>query len=304
MEVLSLNRQVGRLHPWLHIGVALIVVLLLVITVSGVLSISTTQSYQVTNQYGETIRIYGAGLYAHDSYFKAPIFIGTDLTMMLLVLPVLIVAWIKNRKRPGIQAEINLFSLLGIILYYAMSISFGVTYNDLHLLYIALFGLSFFLFFCALFHLHSLSLITKKPVCTYSVTKGMNIFLVCSGVALFIAWLPDIMMSWAAGGPLELIEIYTTEITYVIDMGIISPLMFIILYLLHKKSFLGMVLFRMVLRVCSIMGVMLPVQSVVQFMMGIEIAFPVLLTKVLIFVALAVFALYFDFIFKKKLVYL
>lgn len=304
MGGLSLNRQEGKL-PWLNIGAALTAALLLVITVRGVLSISTNQSsYQVANQYGETIRIYGAGLYAHDSHFKAPIFIGTDFTMLLLVLPMLIVALLKNLKKPGIQAEIHLFSLLGILLYYAMSISFGVTYNDLHLLYIALFGLSFFLFFCTLFHLHSLSLITKKPVCTYSVTKGMNIFLVCSGVALFIAWLPDIIMSWAAGGPLELIEIYTTEITYVIDMGIISPLMFIILYLLHKKSFLGMVLFRMVLRVCSIMGVMLPVQSVFQFIMGIEIAFPVLLTKVLIFVALAVFALYFDFIFKKKLVYL
>ena len=223
--------------------------------------------------------------------------------MLFLVIPLLIITLVRNKKKSEIEAKINLLAMLGIILYYAMSISFGVTYNYLHLLYIMLMGVSLYLFFGLLLNLHTKST-TLPPLYTYTITRGMQTFLICSGLSLFIAWLPDIISSLVANRSLELIEVYTTEITYVIDMGIISPLMFITLYLLRKKSFIGLVLFRMLLKTCEIIGIMLPVQTVFQLISGIEIPLPVLLTKVFIFVALAGFALYTDISVQRKTIVL
>ena len=44
-----------------------------------------------------------------------------------------------------------------------------------------------------------------------------------TGIALIVAWLPDIVNSLFAGRSLELIEVYTTSVTYVLDMGVIAP---------------------------------------------------------------------------------
>jgi hypothetical protein len=58
-------------------------------------------------------------------------------------------------------------------------------------------------------------------------TNGIKIFLFFCGLSLFVAWLPDIIASLINKKSLGLIEIYTTQITYVLDMAIISPLIFI-----------------------------------------------------------------------------
>jgi hypothetical protein len=62
----------------LDILVALTIVLLFLVTFTGLMSFRLTNSYLAANQYGEEIKIFGSGIYAHDSYFKAPIFIGSD----------------------------------------------------------------------------------------------------------------------------------------------------------------------------------------------------------------------------------
>ena len=54
----------------------LIIILLLIITIISICSFNTSHSYEFVNQYGDSIQMWGAGIYAHDSYFKAPIFIS------------------------------------------------------------------------------------------------------------------------------------------------------------------------------------------------------------------------------------
>jgi hypothetical protein len=62
----------------------------------------------------------------------------------------------------------------------------------------------------------------------------------------------------------ELIEVYTTVVTYVLDMGVIGPVAMICLYLLKKRSGMGYILLEMLLTVCIIFGVMLPIQTAFQ----------------------------------------
>ena len=155
------------------------------------------------------------------------------------------------------------------------------------MVYIGLFALSFFGLIVGI------SQIQFNEKINLSV-KGMKIFLIISGISLFIAWLPDIITSLVKGRSLELIEVYTTQITYVLDMGIISPLCFICIYLLNKENRLGYLLLGIMLTVCLLVGVMLPIQTMFQIHYGIELPIGALITKVAIFVVLAITALYFE----------
>lgn len=272
----------------------IIILLLLLITISGICSFDATCSYEFINQYGNHVRMWGAGIYAHDSYFKAPIFIGSDLTILVFVIPLALVNFHKIRKEESIENHICCFGTLSVLLYYSASLAFGVTYNILHLLYIALFGICFYSVGIIFIKLHTVSISGEGKNWKYPFTKGMKIYLFIAGISLFAAWLPDIVASIARGTSLELIEVYTTEVTYVLDMGIISPLMFFTYYLAKKGNFMGYVLLRMIWKVCMCVGIMLPIQTIFQLMAGISIPFPALLTKVFIFVMLAVFAFYFS----------
>lgn len=286
----------------LSVSFIITILLLLIITICGICSFDKTHSYQIINQYGNNVKIWGAGIYAHDSYFKAPIFIGSDLTILISVIPLAIVSFWKIKREESIEHYIRSFGVLSVLLYYSASLVFGVTYNNLHLLYIALFGICFYSVGVLFARLHTIS-VWHKEICAYPFTKGMKVFLLTAGIALFAAWLPDIITSIINGTSLELIEVYTTEITYVLDMGIVSPFIIITFCLLKRKNFMGYVFLRMSLQVCIVIGIMLPVQTLFQLLAGITIPLPALITKVLTFVMLALSAAFFDYYIKRETCY-
>ncbi len=277
----------------------LIIILSIVVTATGVFYTNGGKAFEVINQYGDIVKMYGDGIYAHDSYFKAPIFRGSDFTILFLAVPLLIAATIIDIKKKTLKQRLFLTSVISIFAYYSISIVFGVMYNSLHLLYIALFSACFFAMIVAM------SGINYKEV-EQSMTqvlpyKGIYVFLALTGAALLVAWLPDIIGALLNNRSLALIEVYTTEITYVLDMGIISPMAFICLHLLKKRNGMGYVLFEMLLTVCIIIGIMLLVQTIFQLSAGIDIPLPALITKVGSFVMLALFALYFNIRFMRAM---
>ncbi len=210
--------------------------------------------------------------------------------------------FIKARKTQSVEHFIRSFGVFCLLLYYSASLAFGVTYNYLHLAYIALFSLCFFGVWLMLIELHTLE-VQQGKVCLYPFTKGMKIFLLIAGISLFVAWLPDIIASIVNKTSLDLIEVYTTEITYVLDMGIISPLMFITYHQIKHGKFIGYVLIRMIFKICMVIGIMLPMQSIFQMLAGVSIPIPALITKVLIFVLLAAFAAFFEYRLKRETKY-
>ncbi|MNJ56335.1 hypothetical protein D3C77_518750 [compost metagenome] len=87
-----------------------------------------------------------------------------------------------------------------------------------------------------------------------------------------------------------------------LDMGIISPLVFITVYLLiKKKSYISLALYKMILVTLKIIGFMLPIQTLVQLLAGVNIPLPELITKVIVFVVLALIAIYFDRLNNKRI---
>lgn len=257
-----------------------------VTSIMGILSMNFQNAHDFVNQYGHTVKIFGYGIYANDSYFKAPISIGSDFCILFVLIPLFLYTYLQYRKKGDGYTEIKLISVYAVAFYYAASIAFGVTYNQIFLVYVILFTSSLFGMF---------SHIKKVDVPkTITVTRGLRVFLVIAGISLLVAWLPDIISAMVQGETLSLIGVYTTEITYVLDMGIISPLCFACLYLLGKKDRMGVVILAILLKACIIVGTMVIPQTVCQVLSGVEMELPVLATKVLSFVVLGVFAFYFN----------
>ena len=230
--------------------------------------------------------MYGYGIYTFDTYFQAPISIGTDICILLVAVPMFIYAYAKDRKIGDTVAKLRLISIYAGAFYYAASLSFGLTYNRLFLVYVALFACSLFGMFKQIY--------SSKLTIAVSMTKGLTVFLILSGIALIVAWLPDVIPSLINGGTLSLIGVYTTNITYVLDMGIISPICFVTLYLLKKKNVLGTLLLAILLKACMLVGIMMFPQTICQVLSGCEIPIPALVTKSLSFVVLGGFAFYFN----------
>jgi hypothetical protein len=275
----------------LHTLTVIIIILSFINSGIGLFDTSGGAPTQFTNQYGDSVTIYGSGLYKHDSLFRAPIFRGTDFTMLFIACPLLILALFLHIKKPTLKAHVFLTSVISCFTYYAASISFGVTYNYLQLVYILLFSASFFGLITGMMQINYTLL--EKRVKNILPYRGISIFLVFTGVALYAAWLPDIINALVAKRPLLLIENYTTEITYVMDMGIMAPAIFTCLFLLKRRKGMGFVLLDMMLTICVLIGIMLPIQTVFQMQAGIQLPMAAIITKMGSFCLLALFALYF-----------
>ena len=248
------------------------------------------QPFYFENQYGDIIKIYGNGIYKNDSYFIAPIFKGTDFTILFLAIPLLIFNLVMDKKNNSLKTKLFLISLVSFFLYYSISISMGVKYNILHLIYIVLFSSSFFAFLTGFLLVKNYSIVSSVKICT----NGIKIFLTLCGISLFIAWLPDIIVSLINNKSLKLIEVYTTQITYVLDIGIISPLIFMCLYNLCKNNNIGYILLGIILNMLSMVGIMVIIQTIFQHRAGIELPVEAAVTKVGIFVLLAIVAVYYS----------
>jgi len=274
----------------LHTLSIFIILLAIVTSGLGLFYKTVGESFFFLNQYGDTVKIYGDGIYKNDSYFMAPIHRGTDFTILFFAIPLLVFALLNDKKNNSLKTKLFLTSVISFLLYYATSISFGVKYNALHLVYIALFSCSFFAFLIGFSLVKKYDIKSSGKMCNI----GLKVFLVLTGLSLFVAWLPDIIVSLMNRKSLELIEIYTTAITYVLDMAIISPVVFICLFNLMKNNKLGYILLGIILINLIIIGITVINQTIFQNMAGIELPNGAYITKIGIFAILATVGIYYQ----------
>lgn len=264
-----------------------IILLLITVSLCGIFSMDFTKGFSYINQYGDEIKIFGSGIYKADSYFKATIFIGTDFAILFFGVPLFIISLVKNICKANCKTELRLTCIEATALYYAASLCFGVKYNRIFVLYVLLFALVFFKF------ISRMRALSKYKI-SFGPAKKDTIFLIFSGISLCIAWWPDIIPTIIKGTSLSLIENYTTEATYILDLGIISPLCFIALYLMKKQDSLGTILYAILLQSIMVVAVMMITQSAVQIIAGVEIPVAALISKALIFVILGIIAAFLD----------
>ncbi|TCT15600.1 hypothetical protein EDC18_103308 [Natranaerovirga pectinivora] len=261
----------------------LIVILTLVIAGIGIFYSTGGERFIVENIYGESVEIFGDGIYKYNSVLAAGANKGTDFIMIIVALLFAFVTIIRKKAAKYRYLHVGLLSGL---LYYSLCLVFGVTFNELFLIYVLLFS-------CALFAMiFLLSELINEDNLSEELKKesliGTAIFIIICAFSVLV-WLPYIIPALIAG---QSFEIYTTEPTFVIDFGIILPVFLGCGIGILRKESLGYKLAPIPLTLMPIIGFVVIGQSIFQTAMGIDIPIKELIGLVISFIVLGAVAIY------------
>jgi hypothetical protein len=225
------------------------------------------EPFTVTSVHGETVTIYGRGLYQHDTLFKAPILRGTDAVTLFLAVPVLLATLLRHRRQ-DLRGRLLLAGVLAYFLYNSASVAFGAAYNPLLLVYVGYFSASLAAFGLAVSSVESRELADR--VSPRVPRRLIAAFLFLAGLSVLV-WLIDIVGALAAGGVPTHLGTYHTEPTYVIDLAIIAPAAFLGGILLLRRRPAGYIVAAALLVLNAFVGPVVVSQTVFQRLAGVAI---------------------------------
>ena len=243
----------------------LIAILVTAYTSIGLFSKGGPGSFNFTTLHGQTVEIYGQGIYQNDASFRAPIFRGTDAVVLFVCVPVLLIA-LAWYRRGSLRGGLLLTSMLAFFLYNSASMAFGAAYNSILLLYIISFSLSFFATILAFMNIDLGTLAARTSPKLPRI--WIAVFLFIAGLSLLV-WLMDIVVALLSGTVPFTLGPYTTEATYVIDLGIILPTAYLAGILVLRRSPLGTLLASILITVNVTIGLVVAAQSIMQALDGI-----------------------------------
>lgn len=239
----------------------------------------------VENIYGQQVTLFGDGIYANDSILKASATKGTDAIIIVAALFLICTISFLRHKKYALFLQSGLLSLL---LYSSSCLVMGVSLNRLFLLYVLQFGSTLFAFILSVSELvkqksFNKALFSKK-------LTGTAVFMMIAGCSTLV-WIPFVLPPIITGQPMEIIEVYTTEPTFAIDLAIILPLaMYCGIGLLKKKE-TAYYITSVLLTLLTGVGVCVISQTITQSILGIVLEPGQLIGLVLSFVILGTIAL-------------
>ncbi|GHV41412.1 hypothetical protein FACS189490_08280 [Clostridia bacterium] len=273
--MLEKNRVVWRLS-------ILVVILVWFNAGMGLFYSDGGQPRMVESIYGEIVRLFGDGVYANNSMLKATTAKGSDLVMLLVSLG-LLAATLK--RDAGAKARLLHCGFLVPILYYSATTAFGVAYSRMFLVYLLLFSAAFFATVAAMIDLSR----TIQPVNKDKKFTGTAIFTILAGCTGLV-WLMSILPTVFTNAPLDIIEISTTEPTFIIDIGLILPTCVLGGVMLLRKKTLGYILPPIMLTFLVIIAVTVIGQTAMQLYYGVVVSLQQVIGYVGTFVAFGVIA--------------
>jgi hypothetical protein len=223
---------------------------------------------EITTLRGETVQLFGRGLYRYDTVSYAVQAIGQDAATLLIGIPLLLLGLLLARKG-SLRGELLLAGGLGYMLYTYTSYSFLSVYNELFLVYVGLFSLSLFAFILALSGMDT-ELVTRS-VAAGMPRRGIAVFLLFIAVFLTLAWLGRIVPPLLTGQPPVGLEAYTTLVIQVLDLGIIVPTSALTAVLLLRQHPWGYTLASVLLVKALMMGAALVAMIIAQVLTGVAV---------------------------------
>lgn len=225
------------------------------------------EPYLFTTLHGESVQMYGQGIYKNDTYFKAPINRGTDFVALFVCLPLLIVSFWRYRFGSW-RGRLVMLGVLSFFLYYGVSLALSAAFNNLFLAYIALMSAAFFALAYALKEIDLVDLAARmSPGMPH---RGTAVFMFAAGLGTIFVWLSEILGPILRGElPTETLGPYTTLVTHALDIGIIAPTAVVTGVYLLRRATVGYLLAVPILVLCSLIGAVVISQTVFQTMAGI-----------------------------------
>lgn len=257
----------GSVLNWL---VPLIAVLGLIPAGVGFFSQGGNGPFTFTTVYGNTVEIYGRGVYQHDSSFVATLSKGTDIVTLFVSTPLLLIGYWLYR-RGSLRGGIFLSGMLLYFLYVGVTYTFSLIFNSLFLVYIALFSASLFATIIALTNIDMQGLFDK--VNSSMPNRGIAIFMFVAGIGTLFLWLSELIGPIMTGQAPANLGPYTTMFTHGFDSAVITPATVVTGISLLKRKPLGYLLAAPLLILCAIIGVTVLSQTIYQATEGIT--FPI-----------------------------
>ncbi|GAP22012.1 hypothetical protein [Leptolinea tardivitalis] len=237
-------------------------------TCAGLFSQGGPGPFTVTSLHGKDVTLYGQGIYRFDTYFRAPIARGTDAVTLFLAVPLLVFTFIQYQKG-SLRGTLFLTGLLAYFLYNSASMALGIAYNSFFLVYIIYFSCSLYSFILAYFSIRVDELPERIEAGFPHRLAAYLLFF--AGLSVFV-WLNEILNPLFKGIYPPGLDTYTTEITFVIDLGIIPAACYIAGFLLLRRRPNGYLLTFVMLTLLAMIGLVVLSQTVFQAAAGIYLA--------------------------------
>ncbi|MCI0399316.1 MAG: hypothetical protein L0322_30880, partial [Chloroflexi bacterium] len=249
--------------------IALIGVLALIAAGAGLFWQTGGQPYPFTSLRGETVMINGRGLYYYDTVNSTAQMQAADLVTLVMGVPLLAVSgWLALHG--SFRGQLLLAGTLGYFLYTYMSMSFNTAYNQLFLVYVALFSLSLVAFILAMMSIDLASL--PQRFSTRLPRRGIAGVLFAAGGFLLLAWLGLIGPPLLQNQPPAGLESTTTLVIQAMDLGLIVPLSFLSGILLLRRSPWGYLLASVAVMKFMTMGVCVSAMGINQALAGVAVS--------------------------------
>lgn len=274
-------------NPALDWLIPLIAILAVVIAGVGLFSQGGDGAFSFSTVYGDTVEIYGQGIYSHDTSFVAALFKGTDAITLFVSLPLLLVGYLSYR-RGSLRGSIFLIGMLLYFLYIGVTYTFSVIFNSLFLVYTALFSASLFATIIALTTFDAQYLASK--VTSNMPHRGIAIFMFVAGLGTMMLWLSELIAPIMTGQAPANLGPYTTMFTHGFDSAVITPATVVTgIYLLKRKP-LGYLLAAPLLILCTIIGMTVIAQTTIQTLAGFVFSIGVYIGMIGSWVVMGAFA--------------
>jgi NADH:ubiquinone oxidoreductase subunit K len=221
-----------------------------------------------TSVHGESIEIYGEGVYRNDSVIRATANKGADVLTLSLAIPLLILALILS-LRGSFRGRMLMFGVLVWFLYNSASLALGTGFNALFLVYVALMSTSLFAFVLAFRSIDAASFCTRLG--QDAPRRSLAAFMFFAALTTLVVWLEAPLRALLSGAPPDVLEHSTTLITHALDLAIILPVAALSGVLIRRRDPVGYILSIPLLFIVASLAPMIALQTLFQVRAGVEI---------------------------------
>ena len=203
----------------------IIAALVILAAVIGISSINMRHEFDFTTVYGDTVKMYGGGIYGMHTVEQVYQVIPHDMVNLFLAVPALLISFLFARK--GILKARLLFMAVTLYLMFTYGIyTFYAMFNRLYLCYVAILGLAFYTFMLTLKGTDAAKV--KALFKDRYPNKLAGGFLIAASSFMTLTWLGRILPS-ALSGTIPALDLAqsTTMVPQAIDLAFILPLAFV-----------------------------------------------------------------------------
>jgi hypothetical protein len=189
-------------------------------TVAGLWPARKEPSRAFLTQRGDTVQLFGRGLYRDDTVFVAAGQRATDGVVLTVAVPLLLAAT-RLHRRGSLPGHLLLVGTLATFGYVYGSAALGtVAYNPLFLLYVALFAASLWAFALAFATVDRRVLAARLRE---APRKGPAALMLASGAVTAGVWAAPLVAAARGRRTPERLDSYSTPVTQALDLAVIAP---------------------------------------------------------------------------------